>query len=199
MSLVYLVHRGATYIDEIAAYLDGLSADHRRHEVRQLGRAAQERLYELAAAAPPITLEHFVPTATSPLTEVIHDGKNTLPALQTFQKRFCRPAGDGGRLFGYNEGVTRPVLGPGFFVAHPTAGNAEWERRGAVVVDYYLVPDGEVAPGWPRVVPNTHGLQVLVYHQTRDFMRRVSTHVSIGAAYKGEKKLGAYFALCRHD
>jgi hypothetical protein len=199
MSLVYLVHRGATHIDEIAAYLDGLSADHRRYEVRQLGKAEQERLFELAAAAPPITLEHFVPAARPPRTEVIHDGKNTLPAFQTFQKRFCRPDGDGGRLFGYNEGITRALLGPGFFVAHPTAGNAEWERRGAVVVDYYMMPDGEVAPGWPRVVPNTEGLQVLVYHQTRDFMRRVSAHVSIGAAYKGEKKLGAYFALCRHD
>ena len=197
MSLTYLVHRGATHIDEIAAYLDGLTADHRRHEVRQLGRAVQERLYDLAAAAKPITLEHFVPADTPPLREVIHDGKNTLPVFQTFQKRFCRPAEAGERLFGYNEGVTKPLLGPGFFVAHPTAGNAEWERRGAVVVDYYMVPDGEVAHGWPRVVPNTHGLQVLVYHQTRDFMRRVSAHVSIGAAYKGEKKLGAYFALCR--
>jgi hypothetical protein len=199
MSLVYLVSRGATRIDEIAAYLDGLSPDHRRHEVRQLGGAEQARLYELAAGGPPITLEHFVPAATRSLTEVIHDGKNTLPAFQTFQKRFCRPARGDGRLFGYNEGVTRALLGPGYFVAHPTAGNAEWERRGAVVVDYYLVPDDDVAPGWPRVVPNDHGLQVLVYHQTRDFMRRVSAHVSIGAAYKGEKKLGAYFALCRHD
>jgi hypothetical protein len=197
MSLVYLVHRSGTRIDEIAAYLDGLSADHRWHEVQQLARRDQERLYELAGAGPAITLDHFVPAAEPALREVIHDGKNTLPVFQTFQKRFCRPSADGDRLFGYNEGITRPLLGPGFFVAHPTAGNPEWERRGAVVVDYFMVPDGEVAPGWPRVVPNSHGLQVLVYHQTRDFMRRVSAHVSIGAAYKGEKKLGAYFALCR--
>jgi len=197
MSLVYLIQRGATGIDEIGAYLDGLSPDHRLYETRQLGGAAQARLYELAAASPPITLEHFVPQETPSLREVIHDGKNTLPVFTTFQKRFCRPADGDGRVFGYNEGVTRSLLGPGFFVAHPTAGNPEWERRGAVVVDYYMVPDGEVAPSWPRVVPNSQGLQVLVYHQTRDFMRRVSKHVSIGAAYKGEKQLGAYFVLCR--
>lgn len=199
MSLVYLIKRGATDVGEIAAYLDGLSPDHRLHETRQLGGAEQARLYDLAAAAPPITLDHFVPAAVPALREVIHDGKNTLPAFTIFQKRFCRPTDGDGRVFGYNEGMTRPLLGPGFFVAHPTAGNPEWERRGAVVVDYYLVPDGEVASGWPRVVPNSQGLQVLVYHQTRDFMRRVSQHVSIGAAYKGEKKLGAYFCLCRHD
>jgi hypothetical protein len=199
MSLVYLIKRGATDIGEIAGYLDGLSPDHRLHETRQLGGAEQKRLYELAAAAPPITLEHFVPADRPALREVIHDGKNTLPAFTIFQKRFCRPAEGNGRVFGYNEGFTRALLGPGCFVAHPTAGNYEWEQRGAVVVDYYLVPDGEVAPNWPRVVPNSQGLQVLVYHQTRDFMRRVSEHVSIGAAYKGEKKMGAYFCLCRHD
>ena len=30
-------------------------------------------------------------------------------------------------------------------------------------------------------------------------MRRVSQHVSIGAAYKGEKPLDHYFTLCRED
>ena len=55
---------------------------------------------------------------------------------------------------------------------------------------------------WPApaiIKPNSSGLQVLVYHKTRDYMRRVSSHVSIGAAYKGEsdKEMGAYFVLCR--
>jgi hypothetical protein len=130
---------------------------------------------------------------------MIHDGKNTLPAFQIFQKRMCRPAADDARLFGYNEGFTRALLGPGYFVVHSTAGNAAWEARGAVVVDYFMVPDGPVAPGWPAVVPNSRGLQVLVYDGTRDFMRRVSAHVSIGAAFKGERQLGAYFTLCRAD
>jgi len=199
MSLTYLIHRPATSIQEIAEYLDRLSPDHRWHEVRQLGGSDQARLYELAESAPPITLEHFAPPDRPDLREVIHDGKNTLPVFQTFQKRFTRPGDGSARLFGYNEGVTRALLGPGYFVVHSTAGNADWERRGAIVVDYFLGPDGPVAPGWPKVVPNSQGLQMLVYQGTRDFMRRVAKHVSIGAAYKGEKKLGAFFALCRQD
>ena len=199
MSLTYLIHRPAPSIEDIGAYLDRLSPDHRWHEVRQLGGADQSRLYELAADGPAIALEHFTPPDRPDLREVIHDGKNTLPAFQTFQKRFTRPPNADRRLFGYNEGLTRPLLGPGYFVVHPTAGNPEWERRGAIVVDYFLTPDGPVAPGWPRVVPNSQGLQMLVYQGTRDFMRRVSHHVSIGAAYKGERQMGAFFTLCRQD
>ena len=49
------------------------------------------------------------------------------------------------------------------------------------------------------MVPNSKGLQFLVYHKTRDFMRRVSEHISIGAAYKKEKSLGQFFVLIRED
>ena len=62
-----------------------------------------------------------------------------------------------------------------------------------------LPMDGAVPSDWPKVVPNTQGLQRFIYHGTRDFMRRVSQHVSIGAAYKGEKKLDHYFVLVRQD
>jgi len=199
MSVKYLIHRPAARIGEIADYLDRLSPDHRLHEVRQLDGADQARLYELARESPPITIEHFAPKDRPALREVIHEGKNTLPAFQRFQKRMCRPASGEGRLFGYNEGFTRRFLGPGYFVLHATAGNPDWEQRGAIVVDYFMMPDGEVAPGWPSVVPNSQGLQMLVYQGTRDFMRRVSSHVSVGAAYKGEKQMGAYFTLCRQD
>ena len=199
MSLKYLIHRPAAHIGDIADYLDRLSPDHRLHDTRQLGGADQSRLYDLAAEASPITLEHFVPKNRPALREVIHNGKNTLPVFQTFQKRMCRPDGAGDRLFGYNEGFTRAFVGPGYFVVHATAGNPDWERRGAIVVDYVMVPDGPVAPGWPAVVPNSHGLQIVVYNGTRDFMRRVSSHVSIGAAFKGETQMGAFFTLCRED
>jgi hypothetical protein len=90
-------------------------------------------------------------------------------------------------------------VGPGYFVLEATKGNTNWEPRGAWVVDYFQHPDGPVASGWPRVRSNREGLQVLVYYGTRDFMRRVSQHVSIGAAYKGEKPLDHYFTLCRED
>ncbi len=185
-------------IDAIGTYLDGLDGTARWREVGALGRARQRTLYDKAAHAPAIDFAHFV-GATRAREEVIHDGANTLPvlpALRRFQKRFSRPD-HGERLFGYNEGPTRRLIGPGYFVAIPTADRPAWSARGAVVVDYFQVPDGEVPAGWPRVVDNHWRLQRFVYQQTRDFMRRVSTHVSIGAAFKRERPLDHYFVLCR--
>lgn len=192
--------RDATPIERVAAYLDGLSDEERLAALSATTREDQRALYRAAAAAPPITLDFFVPEGTPPRVAVHHRGRNTLPLpgpLRRFEKRFARPEDGSARLFGYNEGATRAWIGPGFFVAVPTAGNAAWEERGAVVIDYFQVPDGPVPEGWPAVKRNDQGLQVLVYNGTRDFMRRVSREVSIGAAYKGEKKLGHYFTLCR--
>jgi len=199
MSLSALIDDPVASIEDIGHHLDGLDGDRRRAEVRQLDRDRQRMLYEKAAHAAAIDLEHFAAGAAVGV-EVIHDGVNTLPVparLRRFQKRFCRPVDDGERLFGYNEGPTRRVIGPGFFVAIPTRGRPHWEARGAVVIDYFQVPDGSVPAGWPDVVPNDRGLQRFVYHQTRDFMRRVSAHVSIGAAFKRERPLDHYFVLCR--
>jgi hypothetical protein len=202
--LIDLIDDAGAGVAAIGAYLDGLDAQARWREVKQLDRARQRALYEKAAHAAPIDVAHFVGDAR-PREEVIHDGVNTLPLpapWKRFQKRFCRPDGGGGagddaRLFGYNEGPTRRVIGPGFFVALPTADRPQWSARGGVVVDYFQVPDGAVADGWPRVVGNDWRLQRFVYDQTRDFMRRVSRHVSIGAAFKRERPLDHYFVLCR--
>jgi hypothetical protein len=191
-------HRSAG-IDAIAAHLDALAPSERIAAVSALDRARQRLLYDKAALGPPIELEHFVGDA-APTHEVIHDGRNTLPLpspLRAFQKRFCRSAGEPTRLFGYNEGASRRAIGPGYFVAIATAGQPASQARGAVVIDYYQVPDGPVPAGWPRIVENGRGVQRLVYHQTRDFMRRVSRHVSVGAAYKRERPLDHYFVLCR--
>ena len=188
-----------TPIEHIAEYLDDLSPLERLEQSRTLNRAQQRTLYELAKDAPPLDLDFFVPTAT-PCQEVIHNGRNTLPlpqAIKLFEKRFCRPKDREDCLYGYNEGKTRPLLGPGYFLAKPTP--AVWAERGSVVIDYFEVPSSEVVPSWPAVKPNSSGLQVLVYHKTRDFMRRVSSHISIGAAYKKEKPLGHFFILCRKD
>jgi len=202
--LIELIDDEHTGIDAIGAYLDGLDAKPRWLEVKQLDRDHQRTLYEKAAHAPAIDIAHFV-GAAAPRQEVIHDGVNTLPlpaSWQRFQKRFCRPDGNGAvqaRLFGYNEGPSRRLIGPGFFVAIPTADRPQWSARGGVVVDYFQVPDGAVADGWPRIVANDWRLQRFVYHETRDFMRRVSRDVSIGAAFKREKPLDHYFVLCRRD
>ena len=201
--LIDLIDDERAGIDAIGAYLDGLEAKPRWLEVKQLDRTRQRTLYEKAAHAAPIDIAHFVGSA-GPRQEVIHDGVNTLPvpgSWQRFQKRFCRPEPNGNgaavRLFGYNEGPSRRLIGPGFFVAVPTAERPQWSARGGIVVDYFQIPDGAVADGWPTVVPNDWRLQRFVYHETRDFMRRVSRVVSIGAAFKRERPLDHYFVLCR--
>ena len=200
MSLRDRILNPQSTLDDLATYLDGLSPDARLAETRTLSRDEQRRLYRLAESAAPLTLDDFVPPGTSPLTQVIHDGRNTLPLparLRLFQKRFCRPERGEGRLFGYNQSPFLRPIGPGFFVAVPTAGRPAWEARGAVVIDYFQVPDAAVCASWPPVIPNTRGLQRFVYHQTRDYMRRVSKHVTIGAAFKVERSLDHYFILCR--
>ena len=163
------------------------------------GGKLQSSLFAMASASQAITLEHFVPAGIDPLAEVIHHGRNTLPAFRRFQKRFCRAADREDELYGYNEGLTRPLIGPGFFVAHSTAGNDAWERQGAIVVNYFRVPEGAVVESWPKVVPNSRGLQTFVYKNTRDFMRKVSSHVAIGSAFKKDKPMNAFFVLVRED
>ncbi len=200
--LTELLDAPSTRIADIAAWLDARSHDERVSATRELTRAQQRTLYTRASLAPAITLEHFVPKDRPDLTEVRHQGRNTLPvpaSLRVFEKRFCRPGDGSQRLFGYNEGASREWIGPGYFVARPTKENPVWAARGDIVVDYFMVPDGPVAETWPPVVPNHQGLQWFVYNGTRDFMRRVSEHVSIGAAFKGERALGHYFVLVRED
>jgi hypothetical protein len=221
LSLREMLRDDSADVSAIAAYLDGLAHPERLAETRTLGRSEQRRLYRAAERAAPLTLDHFVPASAGARVAVHHHGRNTLPlpsSLKLFEKRFARPVGAAGagqhggsprppeRLFGYNQSPFLGTIGPGFFVAVSTARDAgspgylpEWEARGAVVVDYFQIPDGPVPESWPPVVPNTKGLQTFVYHRTRDFMRRVSAHVTIGAAYKVEKALDHYFVLCKSE
>ena len=201
MSLSALI-ASKSHFQAIEAYLDDLPSAQRLQEVDALSRRSQRTLYQLVEEAPPLTLDFFVPSDVGVLKEVIHHGKNTLPLLpklRRFQKRFCRPIHEKGALYGYNESPSRPLIGPGYFLAVSTEGNSEWQQRGNIVIDYFQVPTGEIPHFWPQVKPNSAGLQKFVYNKTRDFMRRVSKHVSIGAAYKGDKALGAWFVLCRED
>ncbi|WP_437827773.1 hypothetical protein [Sorangium sp. So ce1153] len=197
--LIQLLRQNAP-VARLAEHLDGLTHDERLRALSTTTRADQRALYAAAGQAPALTLDFFVPDGTPRRVGVHHKGRNTLPLpspFRFFEKRFALPEDGSARLFGYNEGLTRSWVGPGFFVAVPTAGNPSWQERGAVVIDYFQVPDGPVPPGWPPVVPNSKGLQSVVYDGTRDFMRRLSRDVSIGAAYKGEKPLDHYFTLCR--
>lgn len=185
---------------QVVTHLESLSAEEKLNQCMSIGRAAQRRLFQLCADSPAVTIDDFVPANLPPLTPVVHEGRNTLPLFTRFQKVFCKPADGSNRLFGFNEGFTRKLIGPGYFVGHTTdvaPSEATWPARGPVVVNYFMVPDAEVPAGWPKVVPNSKGLQVLVYNGTRDFMRKVCDGVTIGEAFKGEKSIDNYFVLVR--
>lgn len=196
MTLAELVSKGAK-ITDLSEHLDALAPDARKSEALALDRSQQHALWDLAANAPPLRLRHFVPDGVAPLTAVHHPGRNTIPPFrrfQDFEKRFMKPTTDAREVHGYNESAAW-FIRPGYFVAYETDGpqldaqdRARWADRGGVVIDYRVVPpsDGALPEGWPKVVPNSQGLQRLVYNGTRDFMRGVSEHVSIGRASSGD-------------
>ena len=193
MNLTDMILSPDADIDSIAAHLDGLDHDARVEASRSLGPKAQRKLWSLARGRA-VSLDDIVPPDRGPLETVRHYGRNTLPAFTHFEKRFCRPPqdADDSVLWGYNEGSARPLVGPGYFVCRGTDGDS----RGESVVDYYQVPPGKPAT-WPAIRPNTSGAQRFVYAFMHDFLRRVSTHVTIGRAYKLDRETPNCFTLCR--
>lgn len=182
-------------IDALAAALDAASPADRLAVVRELTPTVQERLFN-AAEGRLVTLDDIVPPGTGSLTEVIHEGKNTLPAFTLFQKRFCLPStaaapADRKVLWGYNHQTLGAATGPGYFVAYDD------EIAGEVVIDYRELPPEHPAE-WPKIISNKARLGLLVYHGMVDRLRRVSEHVTIGRAYK-KKPMPAWFALVRQD
>ena len=198
-SVDQMIERSASIV-EIGALLDSLDHEARWEQLKGLGRSQQRILYNLAEHAAPIDLAHFVPAGLDDMTPVKHRGRNTLPlpGLSYFSKVFTRRPG--GAIIGYNaDSPVGPLVGPGYYTA--VMSKDSWKDRGEVVVDYYITPEaGPVPEGWPWLRPNWLGIQLFVYFQTRDFMRKVSEHVSIGAAYKWDAmKMDHYFILCRES
>ncbi len=183
---------------DIAEFLDALDPVTRRGQTLALNGSSQKLLYEKSAENPPLNLDFFVPREIPNHREVIHYGRNSQPAFRYFQKRWSRPENHSDQLWGYNETHVRPLIGPGYFVAHPTENDGS-DPRGGVVVDYFMTPNGPVPDGWPALKPNDAGLQRFIYNKTRDYMRGVSKHVSIGIAFRMEKRVMGYFVLCRDD
>lgn len=181
-------------MDEIRAFLDGLSHEERVAAVRSLGRAAQRSLYEAADGYAEVRLPDLVPPSTADHVAVRHFGKNTLPAFTHFEKRFCRPPGQDAsapeELHGFNFQTMAVVTGPGYYVARQDPDRPE------VLVDYNRVPD-LAPPGWPPVKRNETGLSRFVYGYMIDTLRRVSEHVTIGSAARKGKDLGSWFVLTR--
>ena len=179
----------------LGEYLESLDADERVGQVRSLGKAEQARLFDAAAGVRAIGLDHLVPASAAPLAEVIHAGRNSLPAFRIFEKRFCWPSGGDGtpdELWGYNEHGAMWMTGPGYFVAVPG-------EPGEVLLDYTRVPPGK-PESWPAIASNDAARGRFVYGRgMQDVLRGVSAHVAIGRAFRHGKPLSNWFVLCRID
>ncbi|MCB9677248.1 MAG: hypothetical protein H6737_19170 [Alphaproteobacteria bacterium] len=199
MDLKAHIHGPGT-IGEIAAYLENLPPAQRWAAIDGLNKKDQRTLFLKAEASDPLTLDDFLPPECPVGKATRHAGKNSLPLFRLFEKPMAR-TGDG-TIFGYNHQSMQGLIGPGYFVLREAQG--EEIARGAVVVDYHQTPEpqrSELPDGWPPVKPNWSGLQYFVYHNTRDYMRRVAPGITIGSAWKtmfgSEKSLNSYFLLMR--
>lgn len=179
-------------IREFSEYLDELSQAERIRQAISLSADQQTALWDAAAGFRPVTIEDIVPADRGPLEQVIHHGKNSLPAFTKFQKRFCRTDEDGSaELWGYNHQLMSPLTGPGYFVSVDTG-------DGEVLIDYLRLPPRKPAQ-WPKIVPNSAGLSRFIYNGTQDILRGVSTHVTIGRATRKGKPMDNWFVLCREE
>ncbi len=168
----------------ITEALDNLSHDERVNWMRGLGRGQLRRLFDLAEQGGPLEMDWYVGEEGQ---IVIHEGQNSLPAFNVFQKRFVRFEG---RIQGYNHQTMSPITGPGHFTVR--------QDGAEVLIDYNLVPPTK-PDVFPALQPNEKGLSRLVYGFMIDRMRRVSRDCTIGAAEKGGKRMGAWFMLTRQS
>lgn len=191
MSIHDFFRAGDLDLRGLAAYLDSLPSATRVAEARDLSAEEQAQLFEAAAGFRPVTLGDFVASDALPLAPVVHYGRNSLPMFRLFEKRFCRPDTAQRELWGYNEQAWKSFTGPGYFVAKPAS-----DRE--VVIDYCEVPPRKPA-AWPPILPNSARLSRFIYNRTRDFMRGVSQHVTIGRATREGKPMDNWFVLCRQS
>ncbi len=177
----------------LSEYLDGLGPGSRVKQARQLTAQEQALLFDAADGFKPLTVEDFVPAAVPAMKQVIHFGRNSLPVFRVFEKRFCRPEGEFAsvQLWGYNEQLFKRATGPGYFTARQS-GDTE------VVIDYTQVPPYR-PDAWPEILPNSARLSRFIYNGTKDYIRGVSGHVSVGRATRDGKNMDNWFVLCRQE
>lgn len=190
-----LGHHDEHTVERISQALDRMDPASRLATVLSIKPKEQALLWELCKDHT-IGADHFVPSGTEPMKQVIHHGKNTLPSYNFFQKRFCLADDDSGELYGYNFQSLSWATGPGYYVGHDTEG--ETDPPGAYVIDYTRLPPKKIE-SWPPIVANEAKLGRFVYAHMKDYMRGVSEHVSIGRAHKRGKAMNTWFILCRDD
>jgi hypothetical protein len=191
-------------LPRLAKDLDELGHAGRLWAVNQWTRANMATLWDAVKGLRPLTLDDFVPPAVAPYAQVVHHGKNSLPAITHFQKRFARPKqpppGDGSEpadlLIGFNVQAFSAVTGPGYFVAYSDA--SAGAEAGEVALDHTQLPK-EQPQGWPALVPNSARLGRFVYAGIVDVVRGLSSHVSIGRVRRAGGWLDAWFLLVRED
>lgn len=180
-------------LPRFARILDELGPEGRLDTVRHIPGALMARLYEAAQGFRPLELSALVPDEAPALTEVVHVGQNNLPAFDRFEKRFCKPAGDGPvrELYGYNRQPWSWFSGPGYFIVR-----ASTDEPGALAIDYQDVPPTK-PDGWPAIAPNRGFGPTIVFGSMVDVLRGLSAHVTIGRARRWGRLTGNYFVLCR--
>lgn len=192
MTLATLLKSSTVTSTSVAAFLDGLSHDERLKQTMALSSDEQARLFELADGARHFTLDDLAPSSTAPLTGVRHEGKNSLYLFTRFAKVFAMPDEPTAEpeRWGFNDGtqLVKTTVGPGYFVAV--------QQGGEVLVDYTRLPKKPLT-GAPKILPNDARLSRFVFNQTKDVVRGVSKHVSIGRAWRGTRRLDNWFVLCR--
>lgn len=181
-------------LKRIAEILDGLGHEGRYHTVRTWSKHYQEKIFEAAKGFRPLDLDFLVPSGKGALEEVIHDGHNTLPAFNRFQKRFVKLDGEAFPLGGYNHQSMERFTGPGYFGV--TKG--EGEHEGELVIDYRQIPKAR-PEAWPALRSNEGGIAGIVNGGMIDYLRGISEHVSIGVAFKDGQSRHQWFALVRQD
>ncbi len=181
-------------LKNLARILDGLGHEGRVHTIGTWTKKDQERIFEASKGHMPLDLDFLVPSGVESLVEVIHDGKNTLPMFTHFQKRFVKLEDEELAMGGYNQQSMRWLTGPGYFGV--TKG--EGEHEGELLLDYRKIPKHKPS-SWPEIRANDGLVSGIVNGGMVDYLRGISTHVSIGVAYKNGRHRNEWFALVRKD
>ncbi|MCB9673546.1 MAG: hypothetical protein H6737_00425 [Alphaproteobacteria bacterium] len=166
-------------LEDLSGRLDNATHVQRLEWAYSLGQREQLALFELARGNP-ITVDDVVLDGEKVF---IHQGRNGLVLFNRFEKRFARY---GDEIVGYNHNdsiggpfnfLAKRVTGPGHYTAYAAPdGDGIW-------IDYRAIPTRR-HPEFPPLRSNDHGLPALVFGNMVDVLRRASSHVLIGNAFK---------------
>lgn len=168
-------------LDNVIAGMEKHTVDEQVNWMRGLGKRDLKALWEKAEGiVAPIEALHGAEGEV-----VIHEGQNSLPMFNAFQKRVVLR---NGKVQGYNHQAMSWITGPGHFLVQ-TDGTTSW-------FDYTQVAS-DAPPEFPPIKANTGFPDMLVYGGMIDKLHRVGTRGLIGAAFKSDKPTGDYFMLIR--